>query len=295
MDTVNVICKFCGKGFARSRGNYNEAIKMGWHQFCSVKCQRSSKQRTVNGACKTCGFKIARQRSRMEPSGNNFCSHTCSAKYTNQHRLTRLVIARRNRKNAKPICANPNCDKQIGIDNKQFCSPTCRYEACKIKDQKYVIKKIGDFVKKHGRIPIKHELPALYSRARCAFGTWNGAIDAAGFEPNPVRFSKHFIANDGHHCDSLSEKIIDDWLFARKIYHEVKVKYPWNNGMSADFKVGKYWIELFGLTGQLKSYDRLMKIKLEKIDEYKLSLISIYLGDLFPSNRLGEKLGVLQR
>lgn len=295
MDTVNVICKFCGNGFERSRGNYNEAIKMGWHQFCSRECQKLSKQRVVVGVCKTCGARVVRQRSQIESTGNIFCSHTCSAKYTNHHRVTRLMIAKRKRENAKPVCANPDCNKQIGIDNIQFCSPRCRHEASKIQDVKYVIREIKNFVKRLGRIPIKHELPALYSRARCAFGTWNDAINAAGFEPNPVRFSKHFVANDGHPCDSLSEKIIDDWLFARKIPHEVKVKYPWNNGMSADFKIGEYWIELFGLTGQLKSYDRLMKIKLEKINEYKLNLISIYLGDLFPSNRLGEKLGVLQR
>ncbi|OGD71798.1 hypothetical protein A3D09_00440 [Candidatus Collierbacteria bacterium RIFCSPHIGHO2_02_FULL_49_10] len=205
------------------------------------------------------------------------------------------MIAKRNRKNAKPTCANPACNKQIGIDNKRFCSPQCRHEACKIQNEKFVVKKIGDFVKKHGRIPIKHESVSLYSRARLAFDSWNKAINASGFEPNPVRFSKHFVANDGHPCDSLSEKIVDDWLFARKIKHEVKVKYPWNNGMSADFKVGDYWIELFGLTGQLKSYDRLMKLKLNKIKKYRLNSISLYLSDLFPQNRLVEKPGALQR
>ena len=292
---VSVNCGHCGKEFGRSKGHYDEAVRMSWKQFCSLECQKLSKQRTVNGICKTCGVKIARQRSRMESSGNIFCSHTCSAKYTNQHRLTRLIIARRNRKNAKPICANPSCDKQIGIDNKQFCSPQCRYEACKIQDEKYVVKKIGDFVKKHGRIPIKHESVSLYGRARLAFGSWNEAIKSAGFEPNPVLFSKKFVANDGHPCDSLSEKIVDDWLYARKIPHEIKVKYPWNNGMSADFKVGNYWIELFGLTGQLKTYDRLMKIKLEKVKKYHLQLISLYLSDLFPKNHLDRKLGVLQR
>jgi len=142
---------------------------------------------------------------------------------------------------------------------------------------------------------MKYELSSLYSRARNAFHTWNGAIIAAGLEPNPVRFSKHFIANDGHFCDSLSEKIVDDWLHARKIPHEIKVKYPWNNGMTVDFKVDEYWIELFGLTGQLESYDRLMKIKIEKTKEYHLNLIKLYLSDLFPKNHLEDKLGVLQR
>jgi len=64
--------------------------------------------------------------------------------------------------------------------------------------------------------------------------------------------------------------------------------------MSADFKIGDYWVEFFGLAGQLKSYDQLMKIKLKMVKEYKLNLISLYLSDLFPNNHLKEKLGVLQ-
>ena len=197
-----------------------------------------------------------------------------------------------------PFCIRPGCENRIKLENIRYCSQKCKDMVNQKIREGYkpeIIGLIQNFMSKNHRPPFKREFVLAYRKAVIAFGNWGNAVRAAGFEPNPVRFSKHFVANDGHPCDSLSEKIIDDWLFARKIPHEVKVKYPWNNGMSADFKVGKYWIELFGLTGQLKSYDRLMKIKLEKINEYKLSLISIYLGDLFSSNRLGDKLGVLQR
>lgn len=287
---VSLNCEYCDKKFGRPKGNYDEAVRLGWKQFCSLECQKLSKQRIVVGVCKTCGVEIIRQKSKVESLEKIFCSHTCSARYTNRHRVTKLMIARENRKNTKPICINPNCSKQIGIDNKQFCSPQCRYEACKILDEKYVTKNIDDFVKKNGRIPLKQEFVSLYSRARLAFGTWNKAIIAAGFNPNPVRFANHFVAKDGHPCDSLSEKIVDDWLSTHKIPHEVKVKYPWNNGMSADFKIGEYYVEFFGLVGQLKNYDRLMKIKLQKIKEYNLKLISIYLSDIFPKNKLESKL-----
>jgi len=67
------------------------------------------------------------------------------------------MLAKRDRQSTKPICANPDCDKQIGIDNKQFCSPRCRYEMSKTQDKIYVIREINSFVKKYGRIPIKHE------------------------------------------------------------------------------------------------------------------------------------------
>jgi hypothetical protein len=60
-------------------------------------------------------------------------------------------------------------------------------------------------------------------------------------------------------------KIVDDWLSSRNVKHQVHVKYPWLNGMSADFKVGEFWIELFGLSGQFAKYDELMNTKLKLI------------------------------
>lgn len=157
------------------------------------------------------------------------------------------------------------------------------------------IDRIKKFIKDFDRLPVKREFSKEYKRILLVFGTWNNLIKSAGFEPNPVMFSKKYISNDGHKCDSLSEKIVDDWLFARKIPHSVKVKYPWNNGMSADYKIGDYWIELFGLSGQLKSYDRLMKLKLEKISEYNLKVIKLYLSDIFPICRLEKKLNPLAK
>lgn len=236
-----------------------------------------------------------RLQSSIEPSGNIFCSNTCSIKYSNAHRITKLMLSKRKRLSEKPICANPGCLKQIGLENKMYCSPECRRSNENEKGKHFVLQEIQKFAKKFNRIPIKYEIPSLSSRGRRNFGSWNKAVKAAGFIPNDVIFSKKFIANDGHKCDSLSEKIVDDWLFARKITHLVKVKYPWNNGMTADFKVGEYWIELFGLTGQLKSYDRLMKTKLQKVKEYNLNLISLFLSDLFPQNHLEDKLSTLLR
>lgn len=193
----------------------------------------------------------------------------------------------------KPICANIGCQKQIGLDNKIYCTPKCRFESENRLSKESVLREIKEFFVKWGRIPIKYELPTLSSRGRRVFGTWNKAISAAGFVPNQVVFSKKFTANDGHICDSLSEKIVDDWLFVRNIKHEVHVRYPWNNHMSADFKVGEHWIELFGLTGQLKRYDSLMEEKLKLVKEYKLKLISLYLSDIFPVSNLDTKLKLL--
>lgn len=66
----------------------------------------------------------------------------------------------------------------------------------------------------------------FYRPARIAFGTWNKAVEAAGFKPNQLKFTHKYIANDKHVCDSLAEKIIDDWLFARKVKHQRSIYYP---------------------------------------------------------------------
>lgn len=149
---------------------------------------------------------------------------------------------------------------------------------------------IKNFVSQHDRIPTKREVHDLHSSAKRAFGTWNKAIRAAGYEPNPVKFSKRYQAKDGHWCDSLSEKILDDWLFSRNIPHKVNFPYPGKRGLTVDFKVGDYWIELFGLSGQHKKYDQLKEEKLKISQKYHLKLISIYLSDVFSPDKLAIKL-----
>ncbi len=150
-----------------------------------------------------------------------------------------------------------------------------------------LIKIIKNFVEKEKRIPTKREIPQYRAFLR-VFGTWNNGVRSAGFKPNSSIFTRKFIANDGHKCDSLSEKIIDDWLWARKIKHQINVPYPENKKLTVDFLIKNYWIEFFGLSGELKKYDRLkiMKIKLAK--KHKLKLVEIYPHHLFPKNKLNK-------
>lgn len=142
------------------------------------------------------------------------------------------------------------------------------------------------------RVPLKREFSRTKS-ARVRFGSWNNAIKAAGFKPNPVMFARRHKANDGHICDSFAEKIIDDWLYARKINHKRSIPYPTNLGLRVDFIVGDYWIEFFGLHGQHKRYDELKKEKLKLVKEYNLKFIEIYPKDLFPNNKLDKVLNPL--
>jgi len=166
----------------------------------------------------------------------------------------------------------------------------CRVEYAKEKDKINVRAIIQAFVRTNGRIPIKYELSGVYSRARVGYGTWNNAILAACYDPNPVMFAKHYTAKDGHKCDSMAEKIVDDWLYSRKIDHQVHAPYPWKNGMKCDFLVGKTWIEIFGLEGNLARYDELKGEKLRLVKQYSLELVTLSLKDVYRKSSRLDKL-----
>jgi hypothetical protein len=188
------------------------------------------------------------------------------------------------------IC--PSCKEQFVGDNK-YCSPACIPKRGSKYTKEVVIKIITEFFNKNERIPVKRELYGCYRVARKYFGTWNKAIEAAGFKPNPVMFAKKYIAKDGDKCDSLAEKIIDDYLSRRNIKHIRNFPYPGNRGFTVDFKVGENWIEFFGLSGELKRYDELKKKKLKLAKEFGIKVIKLFPKDLFPMGKLEQKLNLL--
>ena len=69
--------------------------------------------------------------------------------------------------------------------------------------RKDLLRRITDFYSQNGRIPLKREFNS-FEVFKNEFGSWNNAIIAAGFDPNPILFAKKFIAGDGHRCDSFS-------------------------------------------------------------------------------------------
>jgi hypothetical protein len=231
----------------------------------------------INPSCKK---SVIRNTWEIESSGKIFCSNSCAAKINN--------ITRRLNK-PKKFCGNENCGKEIKRSNK-YCSTKCQWAVNSVNNKEYreiIVDKIKKFYKENGRIPFKQEMWGIYNAVRRIFGTWNKAIISAGFKPNPVKFANKYIAQDGHKCDSLAEKVIDDWLFKNKIKHETKVPYGYHQ-MTADFKIGGICVEFFGLLGQNEKYDRLAKEKQAFCKEKNLNVIKIYPNDLFPKNNLDQ-------
>ena len=283
MDLIKVVCSTCKKTYLRTAGRVNEAKKFGWKQYCSKECQNQAQTTRVEKVCgnSNCNKRTLRELSQFKQSksGLVFCSSSCAAIFNNSSR--------------KKLKACPVCSKQF-YGERKYCSKTCRSKTInplkksESERQKGVLDKIKAFYKTNGRIPTKKEKPGLARRARVIFSTWNKAIKAAGYKPNPIMFSRKFIAKDGHVCDSFSEKIIDDWFYKTKIKHKRRIPYPENKTLTADFMVGNNWIEYFGLANVINDYDLLIKKKQMLSKKYKLSLIEIYPEDLFPVNRLSE-------
>ena len=252
MDPILVPCIQCGKNVERSLHRINESNKKNWNTYCSKRCQSLTKNLQIEIKChrNDCNISIKRKLSEFRRFKVAYCSRRCAAivnnkKYPREHGVTKICA----------FCSKPFKSR------KKFCSLECKNKAATIPKNK-LINKISEFFQKEGRVPFKNEV-GNYHAFRSRFGTWNKAEKMAGLKPNPVMFADHHLANDGHHCDSLAEKIIDDWLFKRKIKHERSILYPGKRHLTVDFMIGDYWIEFFGLYGQHKRYDQLRELKLK--------------------------------
>lgn len=273
MDSIVPNCSYCEKPVVRAPGRVNESKKRGWRVFCSNKCIGLSLRKSAEYVCarEGCGKHFIRTPSKLNKSGKLYCSCRCSVIVNNKTHPRNPGIVK--------ICAF--CGNSFKSRDK-YCSKKCK-DLGSVIPENILLDQIKNFVNKNERIPYKYEIPH-YHAFRGRFGTWNKAIEAAGFKPNPVMFAKKYIAKDGDKCDSLAEKIIDDFLSRRNIKHTRNFSYPGNQGFTVDFKVGENWIEFFGLSGELKRYDELKDRKLKLARRYNLKIIEIYPKDIFPLN-----------
>ena len=288
---VKVWCKNCDKVFYRPKNRFNEAQKMGWNQFCSVKCQFKFKTKAKILKCEMCGREFLRQLHSI--SKHNYCSHSCAAKAVNKEWS--------NKRNGA-IFTCDNCKKVfkrwlIG-NNTKYCSKKCQTEASLYTKEK-LIKIIDTVSKRLKRTPAKREFWGGIDKA-CVrlFGSWNNAVLAAKLIPNRShdnRMYKRIIskATDGHLCDSVSEVLIDNWLYENGIQHEKDFRYP-NTNHKADWMIKsankRIFIEYFGLANDSPRYDRCIQNKKLICKKHNISLISIYPKDLYPKIHLDGNL-----
>jgi len=118
------------------------------------------------------------------------------------------------------------------------------------------------------------------------FESWFKALHNAGIiETITTSRGVKCLSIDGHLCNSLAEKQIDDWLFAHGIIHEKEPLYPkhtiynFSGKRRGDWRVNDVYIEYFGLVGD-KQYEQKMIEKQMLTKDLKIDLIEIYLFDL---------------
>lgn len=91
LSKVKMRCDFCGNIFlkipANSSLNTNNYIK---HDFCSQKCYHQFRSTITTTECKWCNKKVERAacKMRQNPSGNIFCSLSCSMSYRNANKTS---------------------------------------------------------------------------------------------------------------------------------------------------------------------------------------------------------------
>ena len=206
---TEVTCDYCGQEYLKPLFRVYENDHRGWKNYCSFQCQHDSMKKRKTYTCSNpdCREKIVRTPSAVEPSGNTFCSHSCAATVTNKNREVSTSKYKTTKAENLPECKRQGCSNIVATRHNKYCSVSCGRQKPIEHSRQKALRGIKDFYQKHDRIPMKREVYRLYQPARRAFGTWNKAIQAAGFQPNPVQFARHFIAKDGHQCDSMSERI----------------------------------------------------------------------------------------
>lgn len=79
----------------------------------------------------------------------------------------------------------------------------------------------------------------------------------------------HLITSDGHHVQSSYEYILDEFLYHNGIEHEVGGKIP-NSNCRYDFKVGDYYIEVWGYDYNKTKNKRNIQYNLKRNKKEKL-------------------------
>ena len=83
-----------------------------------------------------------------------------------------------------------------------------------------------------------------------------------------------YQASDGHYLRSSYEYLVDEFLTSRKIPHEVDGKISPKHNYRYDFKVGDYFVEIWGLTAR-KEYEEKRKIKERLYCDLGLKCVSV--------------------
>jgi hypothetical protein len=308
MKMIDVTCDFCNDVFERSIGRANEAKRNGWKSFCSPECISNYRNKRIQTTCACCGKEIEVREKELKKSKNkrSFCSKSCAAKvnnvgrkYTNEHKLNISKGVLDSCKNREiHIRGTKNCvvcGKEFKVaKNNICCSRPCgqihRFGSLPLTKEE-VISQIQHIYENNGVAPSSKEVAKKLTHAAIRFfGSWNKAMKELDIKPNTQWMSKkRLTCKDGHIADSISERIVDEWLFTHGIEHERRKKYP-GTSMDCDFYLTSQnvWLEYFGLHREHLEYDEKVEVKRKLAKEKGLLLLEVLPEHLYPEIKLEE-------
>lgn len=309
MKFVETKCSVCGKLFPFRLKFFNNYNKQGLKIFCSKECSSKSRIKSIPSNCSNCGKKInvPRKTFKKRKSKNFFCSRTCSTQFIflgkKRNELTKEKIrnsiieyCKKNNKRILPIKNCALCGKEFKCisDDRKCCSRKCG-QIYKFGSLPYtkeeVVNTIISLSQKLNRTPQQRDggCHRLVRSAVKFFGSWNKTMESCGLKPNPTMLHRMKLkCKDGHIAESISEKIVDEWLFKNEIKHERTKKYPGNKYFNCDFYLNDYniWLEYFGMINNIEEYDKVIELKRQIAKDNNLKFIEIIPSDLYPKNKL---------
>ena len=307
---VEVTCSVCAQPFQRPRNKYNEAVRAGRQQVCSQVCRNLGHKKGSSEPCLTCGKTIWVTAGMREASqtGRFYCSSSCAATNNNLGRVRSAESRERTKeairqtlikKGIAPI-ENPRNCLVCGVsfianrDSNKTCSPHCGFihingQAPATKEE--LITAITKMFLETGAAPSSKQpgIRRLSGAAKKYFGSWNAMMVSLGIKPNTQYMIRRRIkCTDGHFADSLSERIVDDWLHTQGIAHERHKPYPKHKRMTCDFYLPDYdlWVEYAGLAGEFANYDKTLENKQSIAQEHTLCLVLLKPEHLYPVTEL---------
>lgn len=279
--TFNTVqCFFCNKTFLKDNRYINENRKLGHKFYCSLPCQYNAKNKQVELVCENQNCHNKFKRTLGNKSFRNFCSIVCAMR----------IIGPENGRKHKKFRYCHYCGKRL-LRNNIYCSPKC-WGLTHSFSREQLIHELNKLTQRLERSPTKRECNFSSSCERL-FGSWNNALMEAGLTPhrslNQRMYKRRLcIAKDAHVCNSVSELLIDNWLYKRNIDHQKETAYP-KGKFTADWSLSKNtFVEYFGLASDSRRYDQEIQKKRQICEEYGINLVEIYSKDLFSENKLGQ-------
>lgn len=136
--------------------------------------------------------------------------------------------------------------------------------------------------------PYEITQPGMKKNYKTIFGEWISVLKGCNLIDDAIvrlNIGYSCIAKDGHSCNSLVEKIIDDFFYENNISHDKEPHYPYDEQFNpyemlrADWLINKRcYVEYFGLS-EKEEYKERMERKFSLVEKLNLDFLAIYPGE----------------